>query len=66
MQDLFSVDASAAPLAERMRPRTIDEVVGQPHLLGAGKPLRVAFESGRPHSMILWARRASARRRWRA
>jgi putative ATPase len=45
---------SGAPLAERMRPRTIDEVIGQRHLLGPGKPLRVAFESGRPHSMILW------------
>ena len=37
-----------------MRPRTLDEVVGQQHLLGAGKPLRTAFESGEPHSMILW------------
>jgi putative ATPase len=54
MQDLFSDDRSAAPLAERMRPRTVDEVIGQSHLLGPGKPLRVAFESGRPHSMILW------------
>ena len=43
-----------APLAERLRPKTIDEVAGQQHLLGAGKPLRVAFESGEPHSMILW------------
>ena len=43
-----------APLAERLRPRSLDEVVGQAHLLGPGKPLRVAFESGRPHSMILW------------
>jgi putative ATPase len=43
-----------APLAERLRPRTIDEVIGQQHLLGPGKPLRVAFESGRLHSMILW------------
>ena len=42
------------PLAERLRPRTIDEVIGQRHLLGEGKPLRVAFESGRLHSMILW------------
>jgi putative ATPase len=41
-------------LAERLRPRNIDEVIGQQHLLGAGKPLRVAFESGEPHSMILW------------
>ena len=53
MQDLFAT-ATGAPLAERMRPQTIDEVVGQSHLLGPGKPLRVAFESGRPHSMILW------------
>lgn len=43
-----------APLAERLRPRTLDEVVGQDHLLGEGQPLRVAFESGQPHSMILW------------
>ena len=43
-----------APLAERLRPRTIDEVIGQRHLLGQGKPLRVAFESGKPHSMIFW------------
>ena len=45
---------SQAPLAERLRPKTIDEVVGQEHLLGPGKPLRLAFESGEPHSMILW------------
>lgn len=43
-----------APLAERMRPRTIDEVIGQKKLLGPGQPLRVAFETHRPHSMILW------------
>lgn len=42
------------PLAERMRPRHLDEVVGQRHLLGPGAPLRVAFENHRPHSMILW------------
>jgi putative ATPase len=54
MQDLFTTDAASVPLAERMRPRSIDEVVGQSHLLGTGKPLRVAFESARPHSMILW------------
>ena len=42
------------PLAERLRPRTLDEVIGQVHLLGPGKPLRVAFETGRLHSMILW------------
>jgi putative ATPase len=45
---------SAVPLAERLRPRSLDEVIGQQHLLGAGKPLRVAFESGQAHSMILW------------
>lgn len=44
----------AIPLAERLRPRTLAEVVGQQHLLGAGQPLRVAFESGQPHSCILW------------
>ncbi len=43
-----------APLAERLRPRTLDEVIGQAQLVGPGKPLRVAFESGRLHSMILW------------
>ncbi len=42
------------PLAEQLRPRTFDQVIGQQHLLGPGKPLRVAFESGQPHSMILW------------
>ena len=52
--DLFGKPQPAAPLAERLRPRTLDEVVGQQHLLGPGKPLRVAFESGQPHSMILW------------
>ena len=52
--DLFGKAQPAAPLAEKLRPRTLDEVVGQKHLLGPGKPLRVAFESGKPHSMILW------------
>ena len=42
------------PLAERLRPRTLADVVGQAHLLGPGRPLRVAFESGQPHSCILW------------
>lgn len=45
---------SAIPLAERLRPHRLDEVIGQQHLLGPGKPMRVAFESGEPHSMILW------------
>jgi len=42
------------PLAERLRPRTLGEVIGQQHLLGPGMPLRIAFESGQPHSCILW------------
>ena len=42
------------PLAERLRPKTLAEVIGQQHLLGEGLPLRIAFESGRPHSCILW------------
>jgi putative ATPase len=52
--ELGFADPAAAPLAERLRPKTLDEVIGQRHLLGPGKPLRVAFESGRLHSMILW------------
>ncbi len=54
MTDLFEARQPAAPLAELMRPRSLDEVVGQQHLLGAGKPLRIAYESGKLHSMILW------------
>jgi putative ATPase len=42
------------PLAETVRPATLSAVIGQSHLLGEGKPLRLAFESGKPHSMILW------------
>ncbi len=42
------------PLAERLRPRDLSEVIGQQHILGAGMALRVAFESGQPHSCILW------------
>jgi putative ATPase len=42
------------PLADRLRPRTLDEYVGQSHLLAPGAPLRRALEAGRPHSMILW------------
>lgn len=51
--DLFA-QPPAAPLAERLRPHTLDDVVGQQHLIGAGKPLRVAVEGGQPHSMLLW------------
>ena len=42
------------PLAERLRPKTLAEVIGQRHLLGEGMALRLAFESGQPHSCILW------------
>ncbi len=54
MTDSHTIRNPAAPLAERLRPRTLDDVIGQSHLLGPGKPLRLAFESGKPHSMILW------------
>ena len=47
-------NASSMPLAERLRPQTLGEVIGQQHLLGEGMPLRIAFESGQPHSCILW------------
>ena len=48
------VASAAAPLAERLRPQTLEQVIGQQHLLGEGKPLQLAFASGKPHSMILW------------
>ncbi len=54
MTDLFEQRRPQAPLAEQLRPQNVKEVVGQAHLLGEGKPLRLAFESGKPHSMILW------------
>ncbi|MDR3055817.1 MAG: replication-associated recombination protein A [Zoogloeaceae bacterium] len=60
MTDLFSSApppqpaTNFRPLAEELRPKTLDEVVGQTHLLGAGKPLRLAFEARQPHSMIFW------------
>jgi putative ATPase len=66
MNDLFTASAlsntperkgivdSSMPLAERLRPRTLAEVIGQQHLTGEGMPLRIAFDSGKPHSMILW------------
>ena len=53
MADLFSTEPRQ-PLAEALRPKTLTEVIGQTHLLGAGKPLRLAFEAGKAHSMILW------------
>jgi putative ATPase len=49
-----TIASAHQPLAERLRPRTLGEVIGQQHLLGEGMPLRIAFESGQPHSCILW------------
>jgi len=54
MNDLPVDNHSSAPLAERLRPRTLAEVIGQTHLLAPGKPLATAFQSGQLHSMILW------------
>ncbi|WP_303289526.1 replication-associated recombination protein A [Marinobacter sp. SS5-14b] len=55
MQDsLFQQEAGFQPLAARMRPATLDDYVGQAHLVGPGKPLRKAVEQGQLHSMILW------------
>ena len=64
MSDLFAGDlpnhgATAsvdenAPLAERLRPQNLSEVIGQKHLLGEGQPLAVAFAQRRMHSMIFW------------
>src|SRR5665647_572917 len=54
MNDLFSAVNPAAPLAERLRPAHLDEVIGQRLALAQQMPLRVAFESGKPHSMIFW------------
>ncbi|MFT3857870.1 MAG: replication-associated recombination protein A [Aquabacterium sp.] len=53
MADLFKPEPTP-PLAEALRPRELSEVIGQTHLLGEGRPLRLAFQSGKPHSMILW------------
>ncbi len=58
MDDQLTLGSAASlrhqPLAERMRPRTLDEVVGQPQLTAPGAPLRVSLATGAPHSMVLW------------
>ena len=51
---MIKASSAQAPLAERLRPNNLGEVIGQQHLLGDGMPLRIAFESGQPHSCILW------------
>jgi putative ATPase len=54
-RELFGESGAAhVPLAERLRPKSVEEVLGQRHLLGEGRPLWVALRSGKPHSMILW------------
>ena len=50
----MATTAPHQPLAERLRPKNLGEVIGQKHLLGDGLPLRIAFESGEPHSCIMW------------
>lgn len=47
-------DITGRPLADRLRPQTLEQYIGQSHLLGQGKPLRQAIASGQPHSMIFW------------
>jgi putative ATPase len=54
MNDLFVAEKAFKPLADRMRPRQLDQVYGQAHLLAPGKPLRQAIEAGKLHSMIFW------------
>ncbi len=54
MEGLANEKHAPAPLAERLRPRVLSEMIGQSHLLGPGKPLTMAFQSGQLHSMILW------------
>ncbi len=51
---LLPMTENFTPLAEALRPKSIGELVGQTHLFGEGKPLALAFQSGKPHSMILW------------
>jgi replication-associated recombination protein RarA len=53
-ESLFSARETAQPLAARMRPRTLEEFVGQEHLLASGKALRSAIESGAIKSMVFW------------
>jgi putative ATPase len=54
MNDLFNAEKGFKPLADRMRPRKLEQVFGQSHLLAPGKPLRQAIEANKLHSMIFW------------
>ena len=63
---LFDQQPVYQPLAAKMRPRSLDEFAGQSHLLGPGKPLRVAIETSSLHSMVLWGPPGLARQQLRA
>ncbi|AIL32355.1 replication-associated recombination protein A [Basilea psittacipulmonis] len=54
MKSHKTLEPISQPLAELLRPQSLDEVIGQKHLLGEGMPLRLAFEAHKPHSMIFW------------
>ena len=54
MSDLFTAEKAFQPLADRMRPRQLDQIFGQSHLLAADKPLRLAIEANKLHSMLFW------------
>ena len=54
MSDLFTTEKAFQPLADRMRPRQLDQIFGQSHLLAEGKPLRQAIEANKLHSMLFW------------
>jgi len=63
-EGLWSARETALPLAARMRPRTLEEFVGQEHLLASGKALRSAIETGNVKSMVFWVHPAPERPRW--
>ncbi|MEW8500700.1 MAG: hypothetical protein AB2699_19515 [Candidatus Thiodiazotropha taylori] len=65
-QDLFTQNPveEFRPLVDRMRPRKLAAFIGQSHIIGAGKPLQVAIEEDRLHSMILWGPLARVRPPW--
>ncbi len=65
MSDLFKVEHTP-PLSETLCPATLDEVIGQSHVLWPGKPLLLAFEFGKLHSMILWGPPGVGKTTWRA
>jgi len=67
MSDLFGTpDNVTQPLADRLRPTSLDGYLGQEHILGVDKPLRKAIEGGHLHSMIFWGRQGQAKPPWHA